>query len=113
MLIETPTPGAGVMINGVRQEVSLTLPVEDSSSVPTSFRKKLFVWKGLKNPLITTKHNKFLSIRIFLLSETTQIEGPGNPQAGQSCAATPQVHSEQSVLQNCILSASAQATTKT
>ena len=65
MLIETPTPGAGVMINGVRQEVSLTLPVEDSSSVPTSFRKKLFVWKGLKNPLITTKHNKLFKHKNF------------------------------------------------
>lgn len=55
MLIETPTPGAGVMINGVKQEVSLTVPVEDSFLVPTSFRRKLFVWKGLKNPLLTTK----------------------------------------------------------
>lgn len=43
MLIETPTPGAGVMINGVGQEVSLTVPVEDSFSVPISFRKRPFV----------------------------------------------------------------------
>lgn len=70
MLMETPTPGAGVMINGVmingvRQEVPLTMPVEDSFSVPTSFRKRPFVWKGLKNPLIPTKNNKLFKHKNF------------------------------------------------
>lgn len=70
MLMETPTLGAGVMINGVmingvRREVSLTMPVEDSFSVPTLFRKRLFVWKGLKNPLITTKNNKLFKHKNF------------------------------------------------